>query len=384
MIHVRILLLSVLFCFKATFVTAQSTPTLTWKSYTQLPAQLTLGHQPGLAGAFTGVIGDYLFIAGGANFPFGMPWAGGKKTFWKDIYILSLSEQDSPQWIYNSTNNLPEPLAYGASVSIPDGIVCLGGENEKGISDQAFIIKQGKTINQPIVIQSLPTLPVPLRNHSAGLLGNTVFVIGGETTVGVSNHVYKLNLDASIPVWEQATMLPMALSHQVCIPVKQDGKDYLYMVGGRKKNDHSLTIFYNSLLCYDVEKNTWITKPGLPFALSAAVGAIWKQKYLVIVGGDRGEHFAKAETILLLIERANNKEEVEKLRGQLAALQSSHPGFSKTVLLYNLETSQWTTSSDLPFPPPVTTTAVNWKNYLIVPSGEVRAGIRTPTILLCH
>lgn len=384
MIHVHILLLSALFCLKATFVTAQPTPTLTWNSYTQLPAQSTLGHQPGVAGAFTGVIGDNLLVAGGANFPYGMPWDGGKKIFWNDIYILSLAEKQSPRWIYTDKNKLPAPMAYGASVSIPNGVVCLGGENEKGISNQAFIIKQGQRIEQPLVIQTLPALPIPLRNHCAGLVGSIIFVLGGETTVGVSNHIYKLNLDASIPVWEEATMLPMALSHQVCIPVKQDGKDYLYMVGGRKKNDHSLTTFYNSLLCYDVEKNTWITKPDLPFALSAAVGAIWEQKYLVVVGGDRGEHFAKAETILLSIERANNKEEVEKLRGQLAALQSSHPGFSKTVLLYNLETSQWTTSSDLPFPPPVTTTAVNWKNYLIVPSGEIRAGIRTPVILLCH
>ena len=73
MIHVHILLLSALFCLKATFVTAQPIPTLTWNSYTQLPAQSTLGHQPGVAGAFTGVIGDNLLVAGGANFPYGMP-----------------------------------------------------------------------------------------------------------------------------------------------------------------------------------------------------------------------------------------------------------------------------------------------------------------------
>lgn len=45
MIHVHILLLSALFCLKATFVTAQPIPTLTWNLYTQLPAQSTLGHQ---------------------------------------------------------------------------------------------------------------------------------------------------------------------------------------------------------------------------------------------------------------------------------------------------------------------------------------------------
>lgn len=384
MIHLHILLLCVLFFFKATFITAQSIPTLTWNSYAQLPPHSTLGHQPGVAGAFTGVIGDNLIVAGGANFPFEMPWAGGKKTFWADIYILSLAEKESPHWIYTDKNKLPAPLAYGASVSIPNGVVCLGGENEKGISNQAFIIKQGQTIEQPLVTQSLPNLPIPLRNHSAALVGNTVFVAGGETTVGVSNQVYKLDLTASTPTWEESTPLPVPLSHQVCIPVIKDRKYYLYIVGGRKKNDHSLTTFYNSLFCYDVEKNTWSTKPSLPFALSAAVGALWKQNYLVVIGGDRGEHFAKAETILLAIEQSNNKEEVKKLRAELAELQSSHPGFSKAILLYDLEASRWIIAADLPFPPPVTTTAVNWKNYLLVPSGEIRAGIRTPTILLCN
>lgn len=384
MIHVSTLLLSILFCLKATLITAQPIPTLHWKLYTQLPNQPTLGHQPGVAGAFTGIIGDNLIVAGGANFPFGMSWAGGKKIFWKDIYVLSLTDQNNPRWITTVVNNLSEPLAYGVSVSIPNGIVCLGGENENGISDQAFIIKSNSAIDHALIIQSLPALPLPLRNHSAGLIGNTVFVIGGETTTGVSNRVYKLNLAAQHPTWEPCAPLPMALSHHVCVPVINAGEQKLFLVGGRKKNDHALTTFYNSLLSYDVEKNVWNTKHSLPFELSAAVGGLWKEKYLVIVGGDRGQHFAKVETILLAIEQSKDKNQIEKLRAQLATLQSNHPGFSKSVLLYDLVKDQWIAAADLSFPPPVTTTAVSWKNNLLVPSGEIRAGVRTPVILLCN
>ena len=47
---------------------------LTWKQLPPLPDKL------GFAGSFAGVSGGALIVAGGANFPEAMPWAGGPKV----------------------------------------------------------------------------------------------------------------------------------------------------------------------------------------------------------------------------------------------------------------------------------------------------------------
>jgi N-acetylneuraminic acid mutarotase len=51
------------------------------------------------------------------------------------------------------------------------------------------------------------------------------------------------------------------------------------------------------------------------------------------------------------------------------------------VLLYNTLTDSWKTIGNIPFDTPVTTTAVKWGNDVIIPSGEIKAGVRSPNIL---
>src|SRR6218665_1080112 len=64
----------------------------------QLPINGKLGKQPGLAGAFAGYIQNRLIIAGGANFPDSMPWQGGKKAYWDDIYVLNIGKKGKYSW----------------------------------------------------------------------------------------------------------------------------------------------------------------------------------------------------------------------------------------------------------------------------------------------
>jgi N-acetylneuraminic acid mutarotase len=52
------------------------------------------------------------------------------------------------------------------------------------------------------------------------------------------------------------------------------------------------------------------------------------------------------------------------------------------VLQYNTITDEWKAVGTIPFPVPATTTAVLWDNEVVIPSGEIRAGVRTPNILV--
>lgn len=97
---------------------------IVWDNTLTLPA-LNGKSNPGVAGAFSGFAGDMLVVAGGANFPDATPWEGGHKTWWNTLYYIDISTSNSSWNIVE--NSLPKALAYGASIQLPSGVLCIGG-----------------------------------------------------------------------------------------------------------------------------------------------------------------------------------------------------------------------------------------------------------------
>ena len=86
-----------------------------------------------------------------------------------------------------------------------------------------------------------------------------------------------------------------------------------------------------------------------------------------------------------MINVAINDEKDEQKREEQVkkriALLDAHAGFTREVLLYNIVTDTWKKLNPLPFGS-VTTTAIKWGDDIIIPSGEIKAGVRTPLILM--
>jgi SSS family solute:Na+ symporter len=59
-----------------------------YSSLPELPANSDMSVQPGLAGLYAGIDKDVLIVAGGANFPGKLPWEGGEKVYYNEIFIL--------------------------------------------------------------------------------------------------------------------------------------------------------------------------------------------------------------------------------------------------------------------------------------------------------
>lgn len=116
----------------------QTTETIRWDSSLTLPDINGKPH-PGLAGAFSGCIGDFLFIAGGANFPDATPWNGGTKTWWNTLYYKNLNDASSA-W-KEIKEALPSARAYGVSIPLTDGILCIGGCDAKQCYSEVFAIR---------------------------------------------------------------------------------------------------------------------------------------------------------------------------------------------------------------------------------------------------
>ena len=119
----------------------------------------------------------------------------------------------------------------------------------------------------------------------------------------------------------------------------------------------------------------------MPYALSAGTGVWWNKDQIVLLGGDRGIVFNQVEKLLVAIANENDAEKKQILINQKNQIQETHPGFSKEILLYAADTNQWKIVGSLNHEIPVTTTAFIWNSKLFIPSGEIKAGVRSPNIL---
>ena len=60
----------------------------------------------------------------------------------------------------------------------------------------------------------------------------------------------------------------------------------------------------------------------------------------------------------------------------------NHPGFSNQILVYNVLSKSWSYLAEIPGKAPVTTVAFPWKEKIVIPSGEIRPGVRTDRVII--
>ncbi|MBF9252699.1 sodium/solute symporter [Pontibacter sp. 172403-2] len=357
---------------------------LKWSVAATLPAAPGQTTQHGLAGAAGGVHNNALLIAGGANFPAGKPWEGGQKKYWQDIYVLLKDENGKFEWL-DKAFRLPEPLAYSASVPTANGVLLIGGENDQGIQSKVYLL-QWHPAEKDVTVKQLPALPLPLTNAAAAVSGQQVYVAGGETTGKATNTLFRLDLAAPAAGWKKLPDLPLALSHAVAVVQSNGEYPALYVIGGRTQTSSGISELHGTTFRYDPKENDWTQLSniadgkGKETTLSAATGVASGASYILVFGGDKGNIFTQIEQHNAAIARATDEAEKQRLQAEKLKLLNDHAGFSKDIYLYNTVTDSWTKGGTLPASH-VTTFAAQWGDDVLIPSGEVKPGVRTPAIL---
>jgi N-acetylneuraminate epimerase len=56
-----------------------------------------------------------------------------------------------------------------------------------------------------------------------------------------------------------------------------------------------------------------------------------------------------------------------------------HPGWPRTILAYDFARDRWSEAGEVPAPR-VTVPCVAWRGLFVIPSGEVRPGVRSPEV----
>ena len=323
--------------------------TLNWDALPPLPSQL------GVAGPFTGVHNDQLIVAGGANFSEPV-WENDK--VWHDtIYALPLGI-DGAEW--QTVGKLPQPIGYGACVSLPEGIVCIGGNDATQTYADVFLLKWD---DDGITIETLPAIPETLCYGSATLLGTHIYLAGGSSGLGLETaqkNFWRIDWskreDPEAFQWESLEAWPgpsRALNSAV---TQNNGEnDCVYVIGGRRIGNNGQVEFLKDVYEFNPARpeSPWSRRADLPRPRMAGTAIALGQSHISLLAGDDGSLFTKADE-----------------------LKDAHPGFTKTIFTYHTITDTWIEDGQMP-QNQVTTHAVKWGDEILLASGEVRPRVRT-------
>lgn len=357
-----------------------------WRAVAVLPGLNSITPSPGLAGPVTGITGNKLVVAGGANFPGGMPWLGGSKVYYNDVYILQRAKGNKFSWLDVKPLSLKQKLAYSGNVTTPGGIVCVGGETDTGHTRKSFVLQWDESL-QDVRFRDLPDLPFAIANMAIANIGNTIYIAGGEDGRNVFNTFLALDISMASPQWKRLPDLPIAMSHSAAVAQTNGKNQCIYVFGGRAKSHDDLSKLYNVVFRFDPAENKWeqissISDGSTTTNLSAATAIAYGDACILLIGGDKGTIFHQVESFNLAMAAATSSAEKDRLQADKIKLLDAHPGFSRDVLAYNTIGDCWVKIGELPGWGPVTTTAVEWNGNIFIPSGEIKPGRRTPDIVM--
>lgn len=202
------------------------------------------GYSLGVSACYAGQIGDYLVVAGGCNFP----EAGKPKKYYAGVYAARM-DRATLQW--RLVGFLPEPAAYGATVACGDSLLFLGGNN----TDHALAAVYSVRLNSAgtdVSINRLADLPATADNMAVALVGNDVFVVGGNQNGKPSADVLRYKLGAST-VSSANLRIPGAPRVQ---PVAAAYNDKLYVWGGFYADGEQSKVHTDGYV-YDVNAKEW-------------------------------------------------------------------------------------------------------------------------------
>lgn len=202
------------------------------------------GYSLGVSACYAGQIGDYLVVAGGCNFP----EAGKPKKYYAGVYAARM-DRATLQW--RLVGFLPEAAAYGATVASGDSLLFLGGNNTDHALAAVYSVRLN-SVGTDVSINRLADLPATADNMAVALVGNDVFVVGGNQNGKPSADVLRYKLGAST-VSSANLRIPGAPRVQ---PVAAAYNDKLYVWGGFYADGEQSKVHTDGYV-YDVNAKEW-------------------------------------------------------------------------------------------------------------------------------
>ncbi len=309
-----------------------------WKRLADLP------DAEGFAGSYAGVSNGALIVAGGANFPEKPLWEGGSKRWTDRVYLMT---ETSAGW--QDATPLPRPMGYGATASLPQGMMLIGGSNAGGALSDCLMLeyRDGR-----VACRTLPSLPVALTGHAATVMNGRVYVQGGSLAPGEQDAESRLWVfDPQAETWSEGPALPGRgrFLHQMATL-----GNTIYVLGGiglkEGENGRMVRDMLTEAWSYS-EATGWRRLAYLPrFCAAAPTPAPVINGRIYLLGGD--DATVKGYT------------------------PQNHPGFHNVSLCYNPSDNSWAEAGSIAAARAVLPCAV-WKGLAVIVNGEQKPGKRS-------
>ena len=324
------------------------------------------GFDKGVSACYCGVINGYLYIAGGCNFPDKPVAEGGKKRFYKAIYAAKLNaEGNRLEW--KTVGQMPQPAAYGVSVTYENSLILVGGNNETGGLTTAIRLRPTAPGMQQ---EALPSLPHALDNMAGAVVGHILYVVGGNCEGVATQKVWSLDLkNTAKEGWKEEPSIPGIARVQPIAAALAGG--LLGVWGGfAPKTDSKAAQLAMNGASYNAGCGTWTALPVPTDALGeevftgGATAIATPQKGVVVVGGVNKDVFLAA---------------INKLPEGYLLHEPEWYRFNNRVLCYR--DGAWTQLLQHPSVARAGCALAYWDGWVYVVGGELKPGIRTPEIV---
>ncbi len=244
---------------------------------------------------------------------------------------------------------LPQGRSHMALERYESLIFLIAGQDQNGVSSGVWAYDLNSD-----TWSGRTEKPTPVRFARAALIGEKIYVPGGETPNGKLTErleVYDPRMDS----WQQSVALPLPLSEYALAAF--EGR--LYLFGGWTGSEVS-----DRLFIYDPQENTWSEGAALPEALRGAAAVAVGSKIYVLGGSDGQQIFDTAHVFY-----PNRAAAGETAWEQRAPLPDGRAGLAAvalgdnifiaggtgpngeddlSVLRYNETTNTWEQVSDAP------------------------------------
>jgi solute:Na+ symporter, SSS family len=324
---------------------------LDWQRLPDLPDEL------GVAGPFVGVHNGALIVAGGANFARPI-WESDKR--WHDTIHVLIKSSDGSTWTSGGT--LPRRIGYGAAVSTRDGVLCMGGNDAEQTFGDVFLLSWDREAAR-IVRTDYPPLPQPCAYGQATLVGNTVYLAGGQSGQSLDTamkNFWALDLSKKAQpdafVWQELDAWPgQPRAFNLTVGQHNGYNDCVYVMSGRRQVGDGIE-FLTDVWEFTPRTSVWRRRAEMPRPAVAGTGIGYGQSHILVLGGDDGALFFKTDE-----------------------LRDQHPGFPRNAWAYHTVTDAWAPAGETP-QNLVTTVPVMWDDRIIIASGELRPRVRSASV----
>ena len=320
----------------------------------------------GVSALYAGTLNGQLVMAGGCNFPHVPVADGGKKVFYDGIFVAPLTEGVDLEW--KQVGQLPEASAYGVTIATEKGLVCVGGNTaDRSLSDVFLLSLE----NGNVKTEMWPSLPVTIDNMAGALLGNVIYIVGGNVNGVPSSSMFSLDLADLAAGWKEEIAVPGNPRVQpVC--AAQGGKLYVWGGFSTAGEGREATLSVDGYVYTPATKEwkqvaTPVDETGTAVSLGGGVALPLGENAILCAGGVNKDIF-------------------------LQALQGIHKGkeyltrpvewyqFNSKLLRYDVNENQWTCLGDYEQGARAGAAMVMDDSSYYIINGELKPGIRTKDI----